>query len=123
LAASKRERIERLLRDISSAHPFASLQEARSAVEGIIRQVEDELSGIPENPKADETTVSDGRMYPPSDKYETKQKSPSVRTFRQLAHRTSFGENGAILIQTLAGSGVLDLPGKDGRRISDLLQE
>ncbi len=124
LAASKRERIERVLRSISDARPFASLTEARSAIEGIFRQVEDQLSGIPENPKADETTVSDGRMYPPpSDRYEIKQKSPLVRAFRHVGHKTSFGENGAILIQTLDGSAVLDLSGKDGRRISDLLQE
>jgi hypothetical protein len=92
-------------------------------VERIIRQVEDELSGIPENPKADETIVSDGRMYPPTDKRELKAISPLVRTFRHVGHKTSFGENGAILIQALDGSAMLDLSGKDGRRISDLLQE
>jgi hypothetical protein len=108
---------------ISKASPFASLAEARSELERVMRLVEDEFSGIPENPNADNTTESDGRMYPPSDKYEVRQKCPSVRTFRQLAHKTSFGNNGAILIETLDGVAVLNLAGKDGREISDLLRE
>jgi hypothetical protein len=123
LVASKRERIELVLRAITDAHPFESLDDARAALERVMRQVEDEYSGIPEDPQADEKTVSDGRMYPPTDRREIKQGCKSVRTFRHVGHKTSFGMNGSILIETLDGAAILDLAGKDGRSVNDLRRE
>lgn len=83
-------------------------------------EVEDQLSGVPENPNA-ATILSDGRMYPPHDRFQIPSESSHVRTFKQLQHRTSFGENGAIRITRPDGSIEIDLPGADGRRVADLL--
>jgi hypothetical protein len=111
------------MRSVTDASPFTSLEEARSALEQIMRQVEDKLSGVPEDPNADATTVTDGRMYPPTDRREIRQPCRSVRTFRQAGHKTSFGSNGAVLIETLDGAAILNLAGKDGRSVGDLRME
>src|SRR4051812_27522635 len=108
---------------MTDAAPFPGLVEARSTLERIMRDVEDKLSGIPEHPNPDAALVSDGRMYPPSDKFEIKQGCRSVRSFRHVGHKTSFAENGAVLIETLEGKAILDLPGSDGRRVCDVLRE
>lgn len=123
MVASMRERLARVFEALREASPFASLDEARTTLERIMRQVEDELSGVPEDPDADTKTVSDGRMYPPTDRRELKTDCRSVRTFRQTAHRTSFGINGAIRVERIDGTTVLDLFGKDGRSIDDLRRE
>lgn len=87
-----------------------------------MKAVEDEYSGIPENPDST-TTGTDGRMYPPHDRFEIDSGSPRVRTFKQLRHRTSFGENGALRITTPDGTIVVDLAGADGISIAALLRE
>jgi hypothetical protein len=119
---TKHERIEEILRRLREAAPFSSLTEARAGLELIIRAVEDEFSGIPENPDSP-ISGTDGRIYPPHDRFEIETASPRVRTFKQLRHRTSFGENGALQITTAAGTVVLDLAGADGKSIAALLQE
>ena len=123
MAANKGERLVVFLTRLRRSHPFANGVEARAAVERIMREVEDELSGIPENLHAADAQVTDGRMYPPHDAFEIKSDSPSVRTFKQTRHRTSFGENGAICITGVNGKLVLDLRGADGRNISELITE
>jgi hypothetical protein len=98
------------------------LAEARATLEGIMKAVEDEHSGIPENP--DSTTAgTDGRMYPPHDRFEIEAGSPRIRIFKQFRHRTTFGENGALRITTPDGAVVIDLPGTDGKSIAALLEE
>jgi hypothetical protein len=98
------------------------LEAARTAVEDLMRTVEDELSGIPENLDA-ATNATDGRMYPPHDDFEIDTGNPRVRSFRHKArHKTSFGTNGAILI-TLGADTVIDLPGADGLTVPDLMTE
>jgi hypothetical protein len=87
-----------------------------------MRAVEDEFSGVPENPDA-ATARSDGRMYPPHDDFEIASGSEDVRTFKQARHRTSFGENGALRISFGNGSIEVDLPGSDGRIVAELESE
>lgn len=123
MVASKRDRIASVLKQMTDAAPFASLMEARSTLEQIMREVEDKFSGVTEHPNPDAALASDGRMYPPSDKFEIKQGCPLVRSFRHVGHKTSFGENGAVLIETLDGNAILDLSGNDRRRVADLLRE
>lgn len=119
---TKRERLELILRRLQAASPFSTAAEARAALERIMREVEDEFSWIPENPNS-ATSASDGRMYPPSDEFEIPSGSSKVRTFKQLRHRTSFGDNGAIRIARPDESVEIDLPGTDGRTVPDLLLE
>lgn len=118
----KRERLDLILRALRIASPFSTGQEVRTKLEQIMRSIENELSGVPENPNA-ASSPPDGRMYPPSDDYEIPSGSPHIRTFKQLRHRTLFGDNGAIKITRPDGSAEIDLPGADGRFVADLFQE
>ena len=122
MAATKRERIDEILRRLRAASPFASGIAARAALQEIMKNVEDELSCIPENPNA-ATAATDGRMYPPDDRFEIVSESPRVRTFKQLRHRTSFGENGALRIVRSDGTVEIELSGADGKTVSDLILE
>ena len=122
IGLSKRERLELVLQQLEAAAPFATYEEARSTLEQIMRCIEDDLSGIPENPDA-ATSPTDGRMYPPNDKYAIPSGSPQVHTFKQRGHRTSFGDNGAVKITFPDGTVVVDLPGADGKTVADLLLE
>jgi hypothetical protein len=120
LAATKRERIDEIMKRIRVASPFPSGVAARCALERIMKDVEDSLSGIPENPDA-ATALTDGRMYPPDDRFEIRSGSTRVRTFKQLRHRTSFGENGALQIIRSDGTFEINLCGVDGKTVADLL--
>jgi len=89
-----------------------------------VREVEDEHSGIPEDPNAHLATVSDGRMYPPHDRFAFSSGSPRISAFGQTGHRTFFGDNGAVRIERRSdGTAEIDTPGTDGRTISDLRTE
>lgn len=87
-----------------------------------MRNVEDELSGIPENPDA-ATSPPDGRMYPPHDRYERNSGSSRARLFKQTGHETWFGENGAIKIRRSDGVVEIDKPGANNQTVTDLLSE
>jgi hypothetical protein len=122
LAADKSDRLAELLRRLRNAAPFDCGAVARMALEDIMRAVEDELSGIRENPNA-ATSPPDGRMYPPDDKFEVASGSPLVRTFKQTRHRTSIGENGSLQIIRSDGNVEIDLCGSDGRTVAELAEE
>jgi len=87
-----------------------------------MKSVEDELSGIPENPDA-ATAPADGRMYPPDERFEFDSGSPCVRAFRMRRHRTLIGNNGSLKIISSSGKIEIDLRGADQRSIDDLLSE
>ena len=57
-----------MIRRLNRLPPLEDAAGARSALDKIMRNVEDELSGIAENPNA--ATSPDGRMYPPDDRFE-----------------------------------------------------
>lgn len=123
LGFSKQARLKEIYARLFAAHPFSDLANARRALEDVMRAVEDEMSGIPENLNSS-TGQTDGRMYPPHDDYEMKTGTREVRTFRHKAgHRTSFGSNGAIQITGIDGVVILDLPGADGCTVAHLLRE
>jgi hypothetical protein len=87
-----------------------------------MREVEDELSGIPEDPNAAATLTTDGRMYPPHDWFEKPSGSPRVRLFRLKRHQTWIGDNGALKIVSWQGTIEIDLPGSDFRTVDSLLE-
>lgn len=123
MPAEKSERLREIIRRLKNAAPFPDGHVARMTLEEIMRTVEDELSGIPEDPNAATARVSDGRMYPPDDRFEILSGSPFVRTFKQTRHRTSIGANGAMRITRSDGNVEIDLVGADGKTLADLLQE
>ena len=101
--------------------PFRSDTEVRLRLDEAMKDVEDELSGIPENPNAAAGMLTDGRMYPPQYNFERHSSSSSVRVFRQRGHVTRFGKNGSLRIEGPEGKVEIDLPGEDGRTVEDLL--
>jgi hypothetical protein len=66
---TKRERIIEIMRRLEAASPFTDGIAARAALEQVMRSIEDEFSGVPENPDA-ASSPTDGRMYPPDDRFE-----------------------------------------------------
>jgi hypothetical protein len=119
--ASKRERLDELFRRLRENHPFSSLSEARSALEVIMRGVEDALSGIPEA-KDPTAALNDGRMYPPHDDYLVETGTSEVLCFKHKArNRTYLANNGAILITGPDATCLVDLKGMDGRAVADFL--
>lgn len=80
--------------------------------------VEDELSGVPNQPERWET---DGRLYPPQADSEVKCLGrPSLRKYRNKGHYTFIGRNGSMRIETLDGELLLDKAGADGWKTHDL---
>ncbi len=120
---TRRQRFEEMMRRFCAMVPFADDLQARAALEQVMRAVEDQYSGVPENPDAHLAAVSDGRMYPPHDKFQISSDSPLIRAFRQKGHRTFFGTNGAVRIERLDRVAEADLAGADGKTIADLLSE
>lgn len=122
MAATKRDRLDEMIRRLNRLPPLEDAASARSALDKIMRNVEDQLSGIAENPNA-ATSPPDGRMYPPDDRFEKISGSSRVRLFKQTGHATWFGENGAIRIRRADGVVEIDKPGADLKTITDLLSE
>jgi len=113
-----------MLRRLSKAAPFADGAGVRAALEKIVRDVENEYSGVPEDPNAHLATTSDGRMYPPHDRFAIQSGSPRISAFGQTGHRTFFGDNGAVRIERRSDNAAeIDIPGKDGKTIADLRTE
>lgn len=119
--AGKKERLDELFRRLRERHPFGSLSDARSALEAIMREVEDELSGVPEA-KDPTTALNDGRMYPPHDDYLVETGTSKVLCFKHKArNRTYLASNGAMRINGPNGNSFIDLKGSDGRCVADFL--
>jgi hypothetical protein len=123
LAKSKPERLEEMMRRLRAAAPFRDGEHARLQLEEIMRSVEDEHSGIPENPLAAiSPDPTDGRMYPPDDNFEKPSGSRHVRLFKHKRHSTLIGANGALRIVRASGAVEVDLSGTDGRTVADLME-
>jgi hypothetical protein len=62
--------------------------------------------------------LSDGRMYPPlSDNAFADKECPGVTRYRSRGHNTRIDTNGAIRIDEVKGSCLLDKVGKSGRTL------
>lgn len=106
---------------MKAAPPVATHDEAKALVDGTLNGVEDEFSGVPFD---EERAGTDGRMYPPSEKFlDTKWSNRNVRCYRQTAHATFIAENGAIEIRPRRGHELgpirFEKQGRDGRKVSD----
>jgi hypothetical protein len=111
----KPERFREFLRRMAEAPLCGSVGEARILLAAVLNAVEDELKDIPFDPGLPQT---DGRMYPPQDDSERAVPGRSdVRRFRNAQHNTFIGVGGAIRIEEINGSCVLNKPGLDSRRI------
>jgi hypothetical protein len=115
---SRKQRLREFVKRLEAAANANSLAAALELLRTTLNAVEDEFSGIPNNPLLWE---SDGRLYPPQeDSGRNVPDRPSVRRYRSVGHNTFIGQNGAIRIETLAGAIILDKAGADDRRAFDL---
>jgi hypothetical protein len=94
-----------------------NFDEALSQLTTILDEVEDELTGIPNDPG---NWRYDERIYPPQqDSMRAVLAHPGVTRFRSLAHSTYIAVNGAIEIVSEDGTVELRKPGADGRNVWD----
>lgn len=106
------------LERLESAPPASTPDGALDLLAKTLNSVEDEHSGVANNPEAWE---SDGRMYPPMEANRRDVPDrPSLRRYRSAKHNTFTGLNGSIRVQDLSGKIMLDKPGSDGRKTHDL---
>ena len=116
---SKEERLAEFLRRLGSAPAAKSFEEAYSQICNILNELEDELTGIPNNP---ENWQTDGRLYPP--RLDSVRKVPNknaVKRFRSVGHNTFIGENGGIEIEVVQTRKVIfSKAGQDGRKVHEL---
>jgi len=115
---SKRERLEIFKARLTEALPADNIQEAMELVARVLNAVEDEFSGAPYAPA---NWATDGRMYPPElALLREVEGRPSIQKARQVLHRTFFGDNGSIKIESRDGVLYLSKAGKDGREVDQL---
>jgi len=112
----KAERVRLFLARLEKAAACANHDEAYALIAATLTAVEDEHSGVPNNPATWET---DGRLYPPqADNASTPKEYPEVIRYRSVAHWTYIAPNGAFRIEIIASRKVLiDRFGQDGRPV------
>ncbi len=98
--------------------PFASLEEAYQGLVSILEAVEDELTGIENNPA---NWRVDGRLYPPQpDHWSAVDGHPQVTRMRARGHNVFIATNGAIEIRYKGDEAlVLSKAGSNGRKVWD----
>lgn len=109
-------RLQEFFRRLAAADAADSAAAALQLISDILREVEDELSGIPFDPSL---PLSDGRMYAPqADARRDVPGRPDLARYRSRAHNTYVSDRGAIRIDSAdTGACVLDKLGSDGSRI------
>jgi len=113
---TKTERIRLFLGQMAAAAASGSHDEAYTLIATTLTAVEDEHSGVTNNPAMWET---DGRLYPPQpDSAALPKEYPTVIRYRSVDHWTYVAPNGAFRIEIVASHKVLiDRPGRDGRLV------
>lgn len=120
----KQDRLRLFFDRLSQAPPASTHDEAFELIARILIHVEDEYSGISNEPTL---PGKDGRMYPPSPDYIDRNDSQEgLICYRQANHSTYIAANGAILIRTRQRPHTtgeprieIDKPGADGKRVFD----
>lgn len=113
MEVARAQRFQEHLRRLGEAPPASTATEARSLVERLLIEVEDELSGVPNDPTQ---WRNDGRMYPIQDDNWDLAGEPWVCEARR--HLVLIGRNGAIRIEhRRTGAVVLSKPGADGEEL------
>jgi len=108
------------LERLSASPPASSHDEALRLLSDMLDAVEDEFSGVSNDPAR---YRDDGRLYPPQrDSRRTVPQREDLVRYRSRLHNTFIRTNGAILIETIPKDGTvptccLDKPGADGETV------
>lgn len=121
----KRERLIEFIKRMEAAPAVATADAAMASLLAIMEAVEDEFSGVPNDPTGPN---ADQRMFPPLDeKYSFAIPGrEDLRGFFHVDHETIFGANGEILIRTRRTRRnpnaeirvLLNKPGIDGKTVN-----
>lgn len=115
---NKKERIKIFLERLSAEPPAGNEKGACQLLSKTLNEVEDEYTNIPYDI---DSWMEDGRMYPPQEDSKNNTDNDKVVRYRNKAHNTYIGHNGAIQIKDIRKKQILlDKPGADGKRIGDL---
>src|SRR6187455_2194862 len=96
-SVSKAERLKEFFRRLRVAEPASSFDDAYRLLCSTLDAVEDELSGLPNEP---DRWMTLDRMFPPrSDRMSSVEES-EVKRFDNVRHITYIAENGAIEIRS-----------------------
>lgn len=110
---SKAERLAEVFNRLSTAPAVSTYDDAYALLCETIDAVEDEWTGIPNNPA---TWMTDGRMYPPQlDNRISVRGQPDTFRFRSKSHWSIIGANGAITITKTDGTVIFEKAGADGQ--------
>ena len=114
---SKQQRFEIFLSALQSASAVDSEVAALFLLAQTLNSIEDKHSEIPYNPVL---WMSDGRMYPPQPDSRRLTQNTAISRYRNRAHNTLIGNNGAIqIVDIRTGAILLNKLGADGQQISD----
>jgi len=96
--------------------PAGTHLEAYELISTILNTVEDEYSGVPNNPPSWQT---DGRLYPPQkDRVHAVPGFPEVLRYNSFKHDTFIASNGAIEVRIIATGAVhFEKPGANGKGV------
>jgi len=112
----KRARLDEFLRRVTEAPAAGGADEALGLLTEILTAVEDEHSGVPNEPTGPR---ADERMFAPIERYHFAiEGRPDLDGYRQKVHDTIIAGNGAILIRVRKTlKTVFEKPGLDGRKV------
>lgn len=114
----KKARLKLFYERLGAAPAASTHDEAFALIRTTLDAVEDEHSGVPNNPQNFQT---DGRLYPPQiDSVRKVEGLPDVLRYRSSNHNTFIGSNGAIEVRQIdPEEGQFAKPGADGKGVWD----
>jgi hypothetical protein len=112
----KYARLELFYERLQAAPAVSTRQEAYALLCSILDAVEDEFSGVPNNPPS---WQSDGRLYPPQqDRVYAVPGFPEVLRYNSFKHDTYIANNGAVEVRIIATNVVqFSKPGANGKGV------
>jgi hypothetical protein len=119
MEVSKQERLQEIYRRLAQAPAAGTFTEMRRQLDDVLNEVEDQLSGVPFDPRR---WATDGRLYPVQDDsvYDV-DGQPRVMLLRARRSEIYIGDNGAIEIRDASSGGVeFNKPGADGHGVWEL---
>ena len=115
---SKRERLALILKRLEDDQAAASEADALQLIGRAMDEVEDAHSGVPKDPSHHLSQRTDGRMYPPHERFKLVSPFPNSSCYRQAAHKTYVGTNGSFRIISITATGEqVAKPGADGAKL------